>query len=343
MLSPAAAATDAVAVTVLFATRNRAAALAQVLDRFREMRAPRGGWKLLVVDNGSTDHTAALLASYADRLSLTVLHEPVAGKNRALNSALPHLEGGLVVLTDDDVLPQPDWLVALQRGADACPQASLFGGTVLPHWDRQRPDWLTEAAVSFSVLYAQQQRAAGPCACDAIFGPNMAVRRDVFAAGFRFSETVGPDESRRMYAMGGETEFLRRVEAAGHTCWFIPDAVVGHIVRAEQLEEDWILHRGYRYGFGEGRHYAVPVRVRGGSAAAGRPPARLLLRALAYSTVARLIRFAPPSERRLRIRYKDRMIKGTLDAVREQRSPSGNRPRAQRGTGSNPETVTPSR
>ena len=301
------------AVTVLFATRNRGIALPPVLDCLTRLTAPEGGWKLLIVDNGSTDDTSELLDAYLDRLPLTVLREPRAGKNRALNAALPHLEGELIVLTDDDVLPHADWLVRLRQAAREHPQASLFGGTVLPHWSRPRPAWLTEDAVPFSVLYAQQKRAAGACGCAEIFGPNMAVRRGVFEAGHRFSEAVGPDESRRLYAMGGETEFLRRVEAAGHSGWFVPEAVVGHIVRPEQLDEAWILQRAYRYGIGEGRHYAgagtaLPEEAR------NRPPLRLRLRARGYGVAARLTRLVPPSSLRLRIRYRARSLAGSMDA-----------------------------
>ncbi len=320
MLSPATGAEAAPgtsqAVTVLFATRNRATALPPVLQCLTRLTPPPGGWRLLIVDNGSTDGTPALLDAYRDRLPLTVLREPRAGKNRALNAALPHLQGTLIVLTDDDVLPRADWLIRLRQAADAHPQAALFGGTVLPHWSRPRPAWLTEDAVPFSVLYAQQKHAAGACSCTAIFGPNMAVRRDVFEAGHRFSESVGPDESRRLYAMGGETEFLRRVEAAGYAGWFVPEAVVGHIVRPEQLDEGWILQRAYRYGIGEGRHYAG-ARAGAVEQVPQRPPLRLRLRAVAYAVAARLTRLAPPSARRLRIRYRARSLAGTLDAFRQ--------------------------
>ena len=321
------------ALTVVFATRNRAAALPPVLDCLAAIVPPAGGWKLVIVDNGSTDGTTELLHRYRGRLPLTVLSEPEPGKNRALNTALGCLEGSLVVLTDDDVLPQPDWLLCLQKAAQDHPDASLFGGTVLPHWALPRPSWLTEAAVPFSVLYAQQKRKAGRCACDAIFGPNMAVRRSVFQAGFRFAENVGPDESRRTYAMGGETEFLRRVEAAGYSGWFVPEAVVGHIVRPEQLTESWILKRGYRYGIGEGRHYV---------STAGAARARLRLRALVYSLLSVLLRFAPRSPLRLRIRYKARMIAGTMAALRhpEAASPHNQAPPGSVGGGS-PNPVSP--
>ena len=36
---------DKIAVTVVFATRNRAAAVAPVLDSFTRLHSPAGGWK----------------------------------------------------------------------------------------------------------------------------------------------------------------------------------------------------------------------------------------------------------------------------------------------------------
>ena len=300
-------------VTVVFATRNRATILAQVLECFTRLIAPEDGWKLVVVDNGSTDGTAELLGTYAERLPLVVLFEASAGKNRALNTALPQLENTLIILTDDDVLPRPDWLVRMRQAALDHPEACLFGGTVLPHWSDAKPAWLTEAAVPFSVLYAKQTREAGPCKCDAIFGPNMAVCSTVFAAGHQFSETIGPDQSRTTYAMGGETEFLRRVEAAGYRSWFVPEAVVRHIIRPEQLDERWILQRAYRYGIGEGSRYVARGTIRD-DAPIG-PHVRLRLRALVYAAAARLMRLVAPCPLRLKIRYRARVIAGTVDGL----------------------------
>jgi glycosyltransferase involved in cell wall biosynthesis len=60
-----------------------------------------GGWKLVIVDNGSTDRTR-------DKLRLTYLFEFKRGKNAGLNTGLAHVEGDLIVLTDDDAVPRTD-------------------------------------------------------------------------------------------------------------------------------------------------------------------------------------------------------------------------------------------
>lgn len=298
-------------LSVAFATRNRAEILARVLAAFSRLAAPEGGWKLVVTDNGSTDGTAALLQSWSDRLPLATVTEHAAGKNRALNAALPHLEGDLAVWTDDDVIPATDWLVRLREAAEAHPEATMFGGTVELDWPGPAPDWLTADTVNLSVLYALNLRPSGPCDHTAIYGPCMAVRRHVFDEGFRFSEAVGPDASRRFYPMGGETELLRRLSAAGHRGWFAAEARVRHIVRPEQLEEAWILERAYRYGLGEGRQYLGRLGLAG-----------LALRALAFNAAALVLRHGPPSPARIRTLYRARCVSGALaGAMRRESRP----------------------
>src|SRR5579864_2342209 len=109
-------------LSVLMATYNRAAKLAVVLDAYLRLDPLPGGWQLFIVDNGSTDETQQVVASFRERLPLTYLFEPQRGKNFALNFALPKVQGDLIVFTDDDAMPESDWLTQLRSAADAHPQ-----------------------------------------------------------------------------------------------------------------------------------------------------------------------------------------------------------------------------
>jgi GT2 family glycosyltransferase len=60
--------------------------------------------------------------------------EPQAGKNRALNRGRETTSGALVVFTDDDVTVGSGWLRELAAGAARWPEASIFGGRILPRW-----------------------------------------------------------------------------------------------------------------------------------------------------------------------------------------------------------------
>ncbi len=238
-------------LTVLLATRNRAAVLRNTLESFCRLQSPASGWKLIVVDNGSTDNTAGVLESFAGRLPLLAVAERRLGKNVSLNTGLALVEGDLTILTDDDVFPRPDWLVQMQRAADAQPQYSIFGGTIVPHWGAPPPGWVWWLELSPIYTVTDPGLEEGPISPLFIFGPNMAIRSAIFQSGGRFDGTIGPRGAN--YAMGSETEFVLRLEQQGHKAWFVRGAVVGHLVGAEHLTTAWVMRRAVRFGRGQYR------------------------------------------------------------------------------------------
>jgi glycosyltransferase involved in cell wall biosynthesis len=240
-------------LTVLFATRNRARVLLDVLDAFCGLESPAGGWKLVIVDNGSTDQTAQVLASFADRLPLHFVLEPKLGKNSALNAGLAFVQGDLTVLTDDDVFPRSDWLVEMRRAADQRAEYSIFGGAIKPRWEVMPPEWTKwiDLGPVFTVTSPSLKEGEIPFdGLSVVQGPNMAVRTSVLQS-MSFDPSIGPRGA--SYPMGSETEFVLRLGRQGHKAWHVQEAVVEHFVRAEQLDEDWVLQRAIRWGRGRYR------------------------------------------------------------------------------------------
>jgi glycosyltransferase involved in cell wall biosynthesis len=238
-------------LTVLLATRNRSKILRLTLESFCGLHAPDSGWKLVVVDNGSSDQTQETVKGFADRLPLQLLTEPRRGKNFALNAALPHIVGDLTVLTDDDVLPRPDWLLKLRQAADAHSDFSIFGGPIQPHWEVPPPPWTKWVHQGAAYAVTDPAWAEGPIAASSVWGPNTAIRSAVFKAGIGFNDQIGP--SGNNYVQGGDTELTRRLESLGHRAWHVHDAVVEHFVRQEQLNLTWVMGRAIRHGRGEWR------------------------------------------------------------------------------------------
>ena len=100
-------------ITVLIATHNGAETLPAVLNSYCKLEPPNGGWELIIVDNGSTDSTKEIVHAFQSRLPLTYVFEPRLGKAVAQNNGLSRINGDLLVMTDDDALPRPDWLVQI--------------------------------------------------------------------------------------------------------------------------------------------------------------------------------------------------------------------------------------
>lgn len=235
--------------TVLFATRNRDQILAGVLESYTHLQAPPTGWKLVVIDNGSTDRTREVVGSFQSKLPLTYLYEGRMGKNVALNTGLEELDGDLAVFTDDDVFPNPDWLARLQAAADAQPSYSMFSGVILPRWEVTPPQWVRYLPKGPVFTLSDPQLKDGPTLPGNLFGPNMAIRSKILRGGIRFDASIGPRGAN--YPMGSESELVDRLGRQGYKAWHVQDAVVEHFIRRDQLSESWVLRRAIRFGRGQ--------------------------------------------------------------------------------------------
>jgi glycosyltransferase involved in cell wall biosynthesis len=301
-------------ITVLFSTLDGADSLPATLLSLTNLDEPPGGWKLVAVDNGSTDGTPEILRSFSKRLPLTCLEEPIRGKNRALNRALAEVEGDLVVLVDDDIIAEPDWLRAWRGVADRLSDFDIFGGCILPHWGTQPERWLLEE-VPVGPVYALTDPAwrEGPIRAGCVWGPNMAVRRRVFDAGHRFDESIGPNGT-AVYAMGSETEFTLRMERQGFRCCHSPAPMVRHQIPASTMTEDWVLRRAFRFGRGERLQQLAATGTRD-ALLWGYP--RWMVRRLAeeYLRLARAGLMGTAAER-FRVRWEINRLRGALAAHR---------------------------
>lgn len=234
-------------LTVLMATHNGAKTLPRVLQAYTSLEYPAGGWHLVVVDNASEDRTPAILKEFSGKLPMTPLRTEKRGKNVALNIGLNHLDGDLVVLTDDDTIPDTKWLSKWRKIVDEKSEFSLFGGKICPIWSGSIPDWIPRL-VNLGAAYGvtPENLISGPVPAAQLWGANMAIRADIFASGYRFNEKFGPQAGQ--YIMGSEVEFTCRLENQGYKAWFDGQAAVGHIIRPNQIEREWIIQRAYRLG-----------------------------------------------------------------------------------------------
>lgn len=205
-------------------------------------------WELIIVDNANRQETRSIINKYKDKLPLTFIEKSLPGKNNALNKALPMIKSELILFTDNDALPDKNLINIYVESVKKYPGISLFTGKILP--DITLPLWLdisSHRIRSALVIYnkGEQDLAIVP---EDIWGPNMLVRKNIFANGLTFNADVGPNG--KNYIMGSETELLKRLQAAGHKAMYLAESKVLHQIRAEQLSINWLKNRAYRSGRG---------------------------------------------------------------------------------------------
>lgn len=202
------------------------------------MRAlPEGpAWELIVVDNGSVDGSGTVLSNASAELPLIVLQENRPGKSRALNRGLEYARGDILLFTDDDVVPDPNWLTALHQASINYPSANIFGGRILVNLE-QIPRWIASSYNLKTIMTSEQDlggeiRWYGDDQYPA--GPNLAVRRQSIARGsWVWPVNLGPGTR---IPLGDERAFLMQVShPRSRDRLYVPDSIVHHQITGRRL------------------------------------------------------------------------------------------------------------
>ena len=128
--------------TVIICTRNRAASLARTLSSLAtSAKRVREPWELIIVDNGSTDHTRDVVESFAAELPLARIDQPIPGLSNARNAGVAAAHGNYILWTDDDVIVDERWLTAWFATFKRRPHDVVFGGRSEPLLEEPHQPW----------------------------------------------------------------------------------------------------------------------------------------------------------------------------------------------------------
>lgn len=258
-------------VSVLICTRNRADSLARTLRTISAMTVPDGvTWEVVVVDNGSSDHTAAVLLEFAGVLPLRPVTAPEPGVSHARNCAVAAARGRYLVWTDDDVLVPPEWLATYIAAFRSWPEAAVFGGPIRPALEQPATPWFRASLDVLRFVVAARDFGPAPCplsiAGDRLpFGANFAVRAaEQRRHPFDRALGVAPGRARA----GEETAVLEALLREGASGWYVPGAGVQHVIARERQTVAYVIRYFAAIGATAAAREALPT----GRHAFGVPP-----------------------------------------------------------------------
>ncbi len=208
-------------VSVVICTRNRAGALHASLESVAAAARACGiEAELVIVDNASSDDTAAVVTAWAETapLRVTLVREARQGLAAARNAGIRAAHGAVLAFTDDDCRLAPDYLYTLR---------DLFAGDSGLVLRGGRVDLGDSADLPFTIKtdptparYGGERHPGG-----FIHGCNMAATRAAFDRIGPFDERFGagaPCEA------GEDTDYLYRAYLAGIPVEYAPSLVVAH-------------------------------------------------------------------------------------------------------------------
>ncbi len=237
-------------VSIILATYNRPDTLSAVLQSFCELECEGIQWEILVADNAGGDEAQGVVVQFAEQLPVSLIVESHLGKSNALNAAMAKASGELFLFTDDDVVVDPKWLVSTWEGASIDPHHAVFGGRILPKFpDGIHPENLSidfsHTRVKGCYAIADSESHEGVFHPWMIFGPNWAMRAELYRQGHRFRTDIGPGTE---LIVGEETELAYRLHEAGCEMAYLPQSIVYHKIRPEQLSIQWLNRRVFLSG-----------------------------------------------------------------------------------------------
>jgi GT2 family glycosyltransferase len=211
-------------ISVVVCTYNGARTIRDCCEGLRRLDYPN--FEVIVVNDGSTDATAAIVEEYGFRV--------ISGENRGLSHArnvgLHAATGEIVAYTDDDAYPDPDWLRYLAAAFVGSTHVGIGGPNIPPPGDGPVAEAVANAPGGpIHVLISDQEAEHIP-------GCNMAFRRSALL------EIKGFDPQFR--TAGDDVDICWRLRERGWTLGFHPGAVVWHH-RRNSVGMYWKQQRGY--------------------------------------------------------------------------------------------------
>jgi glycosyltransferase involved in cell wall biosynthesis len=215
-------------VSIIIPTLNGASRIGSCLDALLKQMAGREG-EILVVNDGSTDNTADVVASYP---GVRLITQSNAGPAAARNRGALEAGGTIILFTDDDCVPMPEWLATM---VEPFRDLNVVGvkGVYCTHQRRLLARFV-------QIEYEDKYRVMSDA-------PHIDFI-DTYSAGFRrnrFLEMNGYDTSFPV-ACAEDVELSYRMSARGWTMKFVPAAIVYH-THPDTLRK--YLRKKYKFAF----------------------------------------------------------------------------------------------
>lgn len=250
-------------LSLVIATYNRSEQLMITLNSVASQQCRRGAWECVVVDNNSKDNTRERVESFGKEhpeLNLRYIFEEKQGLSHARNAGIVASKGDIIAFIDDDERIVPQFVESYIMLFDSHPDAMSAGGKIIAEYPTGRPRWMSHYAelpianpMDFGqrVMLFPKGKIPG--------GGNMAMRRRVFDVVGMFDTSLGRTGKRLIG--GEESDLFERIEAAGMACYYVPRAVMYHIIPESKLTIDYFRRLAFNTGLSQRRRTELHNRT----------------------------------------------------------------------------------
>ena len=240
-------------LTVVIPTRNRADRLERLLKSLKRQQRVDFQWEVLVMDNGSSDHTVDVIQAFMPGFPVPLrrIYDDIPGLHRGRNGGAMNANGTIVGFLDDDMEVDGHWIQGARLIRDGTVRA--VAGKILPVFEADVPDWAKVIYDGKTCGYwglLDLGDAPCPVNADQIPGGNCFVDRQTVMEIKGFHPDGMPDSHAR-FRGDGETGFYRIFEKMGYAARYDPIALAYHAVPAARMTLAYIQERAFRQGISD--------------------------------------------------------------------------------------------
>ena len=240
-------------LSLVIATYNRAEQLMVTLGSVAMQSAEPSTWECIVVDNNSSDNTRQRVDEFTKEhgnLNIHYLFEKNQGLSHARNAGIAASRGDIVAFIDDDERIVDDFISAYIELFDTHPDAMAAGGKIIAEYPTGRPRWMsqyTEQPIANPMDFGQSVKLFPTHRIPG--GGNMAMRSRLFSTIGVFNTSLGRSGKRLLG--GEESDLFERIAKHGYRVYYVPRAVMYHIIPAEKLTRDYFIRLATNIGISQ--------------------------------------------------------------------------------------------
>jgi glycosyltransferase involved in cell wall biosynthesis len=240
-------------ISLIVATYNRAEQLLVTLSSVAAQQTAPQRWECIIVDNNSTDDTrqrvASFIAEHPDR-NIRYHFEPQQGLSHARNAGIGIAQGDIIAFVDDDERIAEGFFDAYLSLFAEHSDAMAAGGKIIAEYPTGRPRWMsqyTEQPIANPMDFGQSVKLFPTHRIPG--GGNMAMRSRLFSTIGVFNTSLGRSGKRLLG--GEESDLFERIAKHGYRVYYVPRAVMYHIIPAEKLTRDYFIRLATNIGISQ--------------------------------------------------------------------------------------------
>ncbi len=239
-------------ISAVICSYNRARFVIKAVESIFKQDFDKRQFEVIVVDNNSTDNTVRLLENFKTvhpQYNFSYYVETNQGVSWTRTRCAKEAKGEYIAYLDDDSEAQNGWLRGIVNFFDTNPDVYSVGGKIVPRFLTDIPDWYSKyffgLVGSFDLGSKPKQltRQRYPC------GANMAFRKSVFDQVGFFNTSLG--RSGKGLLANEEKDIYKRILAAGHKVYYLPDVWVTHAVESNKFGKGYVKRHSMGIGGGE--------------------------------------------------------------------------------------------